>query len=242
MIVKKKKTFREALWHMTEHPWSSKGAAVNFFFQHFNLKIYFKNNFIKVYFLITNFFLVSWLVYFIWQSDPSVVQARNDNIKSINNSNTVKTYGSLTVKQLNDLIIGIDLSIFSYFALDLIFRFILSPSKIKFVKNLINIIDFLSIIIFFILEFIRLSLDYEPDQLFYARRIVESFRVLMFIKLAKISWRFNSVVTAIIESYRELFMAFFCILISVLILSTFMFYFETVDNFNMFYSIPATFW
>ncbi len=192
--------------------------------------------------MVTNLILIAWLGYFTWQSDPSMAQARFDHLNPVNDTQPVSTYGALTVHQLDILLLVINLSIFTYFAIDLIFRFIVSPSKFKFIKNIINIIDLLSIILFFILEFIRLSLDEEPDQLYYARRIVESFRVLMFLKLAKISWRFKSVGTAITSSYKELSMAVFCLVVSIIILSTFMFYLETVENSDMFESIPATFW
>ena len=113
--------------------------------------------------------------------------------------------------------------------------------KLEWIKNPLNIIDLATVILFFII-FIILQATHSPIAN-TLRKIIESFRVVLFLKLTRITWRFQTVGKTLRRSYRELVLAVFFIVLSILIISTAMFYCEVGTNSDGgFNSIPATFW
>ena len=143
-------------------------------------------------------------------------------------------------KYLEQTFLLVDLVTFSYFFMDFFFRLVLCPARLTFIKNFLNIIDICSILIFFILVVMILS-HHDTDTLYFMRRIIESTRVILFLNITKLSWRFQTVCKTLKKSVMELLLAIFYILVSMLVLSTLMFYSEVNLN-SGFDSIPSAFW
>ena len=133
----------------------------------------------------------------------------------------------------------VDGLLFGFFTLDLIFRFIICPEKLKFIKNFINIIDFLSILAFWI--FFIVFKVHDLHNLHKIRRVCESTRILLFYKITYINWRGSTIGIAIKKSAMEILVAFFFIVLSLLMISTIIFFIEKsyTDTYS---SIPAAFW
>ena len=156
------------------------------------------------------------------------------------NQTIPESYITLKPDELIQLFMTWDLSFYSYFLVDALFRLITCPQKLKWLKKPINIIDLCSTIFFFILFIIGKAGNHGPI-LHYIRRVVESLRILLFYKMTNLSWRLKTVSKSIKKSWKELMLALFFIVLSMLIGSTIMFYLEVEGN-SSFDSIPAVFW
>ena len=140
---------------------------------------------------------------------------------------------------LGNFILAFDLTFFVYFTIDILLRFIVSPIKLKWIKNVMNIVDLTSIVLFWLFFFISLGSDNHIFE--YLRRLSESIRILLVYKITNLNWRLKTISKTFTSSYRELILALFFILLSLIVISTCMFYAEVRSN-ESFDSIPAVFW
>jgi hypothetical protein len=100
----------------------------------------------------------------------------------------------------------------------------------KFMKGVVNVVEGLSIILFFIFfclaEFTNESVN---DRTFYFfQRIFSFFKVFSLIRSTSLSWRLKTVPKALRSSASELFLAVFYLLVSILISSNLMYYVEEI--------------
>lgn len=135
---------------------------------------------------------------------------------------------------------NINLISFSFFATELLVSFLISPKKRQFFRSALNIIDVVTILLFFAIFFIW-SVIIDNKATFIALRIAESLRMIMLLKMTRVSKKFQVLGMTIKKSYMELFLLLFYFLTSVLIISSVIFHLEVDDN-SKFDSIPATFW
>ena len=154
-------------------------------------------------------------------------------------NSSAETFVQMSSENLYHLFIILDFVFFGYFLIETTWRFLLCPNKIKWLKNIINIIDILSLVLFFV--FYGISFVNDQPIITYLRRLAESLRVFLFYKLTDLNWRFKTIGISFKRSYRELILALFYILLSLLVISTCMFYAEVRSN-KSFNSIPAVFW
>ena len=189
----------------------------------------------KVYFIITNLLLLGWLIFFIYGTMPTVRNIIEKHLTKENQTGLEKE----TASRYEQAFLIVDCTLFAYFLVDLLIRFLTCPSKVKFSKNLLNLIDAFSIFLFFLLFFITLSIN--DERIYFIRRCIESLRVILFLKFTKFSWRFRTIGKALKESTKELISGMTCIFIFMLIISTAIFYIEVRYN-PQFDSIPAAFW
>ncbi|XP_029192151.2 potassium voltage-gated channel protein Shal-like [Acropora muricata] len=130
------------------------------------------------------------------------------------------------------------------FSLEYLMRFLTTPSRCKYVKEFMSIIDLLSILPYYIGLILESLLQTSVDSLsaLVLLRVLRVFRVL---KFTRHSDRLRSLLFAIRRSASELGFILFSFSLGVILFSSILFYAEQSDksnSANLFESIPATMW
>lgn len=186
--------------------------------------------------MLTNLILLSWLAYFLYGTFPNVRQPIKVFVEQPNNTEqAVLDRGSY----LYTTFLIIDVVYFSYFLIDLIFRFIVCPQKKRFFLNLFNIWDLGTILLFWIL--FGISIGTKTEAVYFTRRIIESFRIFLLFRIFNLHWKFRTITKTFHASAYELIVGFLAIFIFMVTMSSFVFYMEVNTN-SAFSSVPATFW
>ena len=208
---------RKKLWRIVEQPTSSKKAAT--------------------YFIVTNLILLIWTCYTVVLSLP---EYRNCVLEAHLNE-TYMCHIDMSAADMKLLFRVIDLLIFTFFLIELCFRFIICPNKIDFIKKILNIIDFLSILLFFIFFF--LNLKEFSESYHYWQHFFMSFKIVSTFKITRLSWELGILLKTIQSSVTDLLVALFYLIVTLLIISNLIFYAEIkTGNKKDFQSIIGTFW
>lgn len=130
------------------------------------------------------------------------------------------------------------------FSLEYLMRFLTTPSRCKYVKEFMSIIDLLSILPYYIGLILKSLLQTSVDSLsaLVLLRVLRVFRVLKFTRHSN---RLRSLLFAIRRSASELGFILFSFSLGVILFSSILFYAEQSDksnSANQFKSIPATMW
>ena len=131
-----------------------------------------------------------------------------------------------------------------WFTIEFCSRFLLSPQKCQFVKSLMNLIDFVSIIPFY-MQLILKSEDTETNVIGIAMlRVLRIARVFRVFKLSRYSKAIYLIIITIRSSIRELLLLLMFILILMVLFAAGIYHVENDfgDKNNKFKSIPHTFW
>jgi hypothetical protein len=142
------------------------------------------------------------------------------------------------------------LACYTIFLIDFSFRFIVSANKKEFLKDIFNIIDFLTSILWFILFFFFLAFpikNLRSLELYNIMQnsvlIITNIRITLLLKIRKYSWKFKSIIETIKKSFFELVLLILTIVICMLIFSTIMYQLENWNfSSSQFISVTATFW
>ena len=126
----------------------------------------------------------------------------------------------------------------AWFTIELLIRFIVCPSRIKFIKDVMNWIDFLAIIPFFI----ELIFGIRNDPSHKYLQIVRIIRVFRIIKLSKHNVGLQILGHTLKASFRELLLLIFFLGIGIVIFASLVFYCEKDQEGTKFVSIPMSFW
>ncbi|XP_066913227.1 potassium voltage-gated channel protein Shaker-like [Clytia hemisphaerica] len=130
-----------------------------------------------------------------------------------------------------------------WFTIELSARFILCPEKLKFVKSLMNWVDLVSIVPFYITILMPENKDSNVVGLAMLRvlRVARVFRVF---KLSRYSKAIYLIILTISTSVRELMLLLMFIIILMVLFAAAIYQFEhdDLDEKNKFKSIPHTFW
>jgi hypothetical protein len=129
----------------------------------------------------------------------------------------------------------------AWFVLEFLVRFLFCPSKLGFVKSLINWIDFAAIVPYFVYLFMYIATGecYNNNNTMAILRVL---RVVRTLKLSKHSQGLKILAKTLRASMNELFLFALCLGISIILFSFAMFYAEHSIERTQFTSIPATFW
>ena len=140
----------------------------------------------------------------------------------------------LTAQALND----VEKFCIVYFTIELVVRFLFSPVKLLFIRDILNIIDFVSILPFYI----TIAFNMDGDVSIYFLRAVRLVRVFRVFKLSRHSSEMKILGIAVKDSARELGVLVFFILLGVLLFSSAVYYAEAGHEDTELLSIPGAFW
>ncbi|RWS25347.1 potassium voltage-gated channel protein Shaker-like isoform X6 [Leptotrombidium deliense] len=145
-----------------------------------------------------------------------------------------------------------------WFSFELIVRFIFCPSKLSFIKDVMNVIDLFSILPYFITlatmfveeenqEQIKIELFSAGDKQSQTTslailRVIRLVRVFRIFKLSRHSKGLQILGMTLRASMRELGLLMFFLFIGVILFSSAVFYAEAGNERSHFKSIPDAFW
>ncbi|XP_064652062.1 potassium voltage-gated channel protein Shaw-like isoform X13 [Lineus longissimus] len=127
----------------------------------------------------------------------------------------------------------------AWFTFEIIIRFIVTPSKVEFIKAPVNIIDFVATLSFY-LDFLLTSLKKEND-------ILEFFSIIRIMRLFKLT-RHSAGLKILIHTFkasaRELSLLIFFLILGIVVFAALIFYAERTqyNPENDFNSIPVGLW
>ncbi|XP_076123044.1 potassium voltage-gated channel subfamily A member 7 [Alosa pseudoharengus] len=131
-----------------------------------------------------------------------------------------------------------------WFSFELIMRFICSPSKTSFFKDVMNVIDFFAIIPYFVTLGTELvSTKGQPPTMSLAIiRVIRLVRVFRIFKLSRHSKGLQILGQTLKASLRELALLIFFLFIGVILFSSAVYFAEVDSPDTSFTSIPEAFW
>ena len=133
-----------------------------------------------------------------------------------------------------------------WFGLELVVRYLCCPNKLKFWKNIMNIIDVIAIIPYFISlatdeDSSAVDNDKKKGMSLAILRVIRLVRVFRIFKLSRHSKGLQILGQTLKASMRELGLLIFFLFIGVVLFSSAV-YFAEMDTNKDFDSIPAAFW
>lgn len=132
-----------------------------------------------------------------------------------------------------------------WFSFELLVRFLACPSKPAFFKNIMNMIDFVAIIPYFVAlgtEFARQRGVGQPAMSLAILRVIRLVRVFRIFKLSRHSKGLQILGQTLKASMRELGLLIFFLFIGVILFSSAVYFAEADHEDTNFSSIPAAFW
>lgn len=134
-----------------------------------------------------------------------------------------------------------------WFVFEIIVRFLVCPSKRKFLNNLMNVIDLISIIPYFVTVITELAAVTHnntggQNMSLAILRIIRLVRVFRIFKLSRHSKGLQILGQTLKASMRELGLLIFFLFIGVILFSSAIYFVEVDDPNTQFVSIPDGFW
>ena len=133
---------------------------------------------------------------------------------------------------------GLELSCVVWFTIEYIIRLVSSPDKLQFMKSILNIIDLLAVLPYFVILPIK-TVHSTPLSVLRVARLVRVFRIF---KLSRHSLGLQILGHTLKASVRELGMLIFFLFLGVVLFSSAIFYAEKDSNSAMFNSMTDAFW
>lgn len=172
---------------------------------------------------------------------PTVGQPFNQSV-----GYTPATPVSVKPKTLSDPFFFIETACIAWFFFELCVRFVVCPSKKEFFHNLMNIIDLISIIPYFVTvvtEILTTPEESSGQNMSLAiLRIIRLVRVFRIFKLSRHSKGLQILGQTLKASMRELGLLIFFLFIGVILFSSAIYFAEVDEPNTQFVSIPDGFW
>jgi len=127
----------------------------------------------------------------------------------------------------------------AWFTFEYLIRFLCSPSKCKFVVSVLNVIDLVAILPFFITLPMKEPTSVSSLAILRCVRLVRVFRIF---KLSRYSRGLQILGHTLKASLRELGLLFFFLCVGVILFSSAVYYAEYGTSGTKFRSIPHSFW
>ncbi|XP_067408295.1 potassium voltage-gated channel subfamily A member 7 [Emydura macquarii macquarii] len=147
--------------------------------------------------------------------------------------------------QLEDPFFIVETICICWFSFELAVRFVASPSKPAFFKDIMNMIDFVAIIPYFVAlgtEFARQRGVGQPAMSLAILRVIRLVRVFRIFKLSRHSKGLQILGQTLKASMRELGLLIFFLFIGVILFSSAVYFAEADHDETNFTSIPEAFW
>lgn len=157
---------------------------------------------------------------------------------------TVK-FADDTVPKFTDPFFIIETICIVWFSTELTLRFASSPSKVAFSRNIMNVIDMIAIIPYFVTLGTVLANEEKSNSQAMSLailRVIRLVRVFRIFKLSRHSKGLQILGQTLKASMRELGLLIFFLLIGVILFSSAVYFAEQDDNQTHFKSIPDAFW
>ncbi|XP_028266292.1 potassium voltage-gated channel subfamily A member 10 [Parambassis ranga] len=178
------------------------------------------------------------------ESDPVLPTAAQPFNQSIGYSTVASAGGKPTT--FSDPFFIIETACIAWFFFELCVRFLVCPSKKEFYHNLMNIIDIISIIPYFVTvvtELVTTPQENSGQNMSLAiLRIIRLVRVFRIFKLSRHSKGLQILGQTLKASMRELGLLIFFLFIGVILFSSAIYFAEVDDPNTQFVSIPDGFW
>ncbi|XP_067876131.1 potassium voltage-gated channel subfamily A member 2-like [Heterodontus francisci] len=155
------------------------------------------------------------------------------------------THPEVAINPFHDPFFVVETMCICWFSFELLLRFIVCPSKPGFFKNIMNIIDFVAIIPYFVAlgtEFARQRGVAQPAMSLAILRVIRLVRVFRIFKLSRHSKGLQILGQTLKASMRELGLLIFFLFIGVILFSSAVYFAEAEDKSTIFTSIPESFW
>lgn len=166
------------------------------------------------------------------------VNQTNHTDKQLDNDRT-KTNDSLS-RKLQKIFI-VEAFCVVCFTLELLIRLLVSPDKLAFFRNVLNIFDLLAVLPFYVTLVITAQ-SQAALQSAYVLRVLRLTRILRLVKLYRYSSTVQIFVRTIRECVNDFLMLGFLILMTTVVFASCCYYFEQAHEGTNFVSIPAACW
>ncbi|XP_030070329.1 potassium voltage-gated channel subfamily A member 1 isoform X2 [Microcaecilia unicolor] len=214
--------FQRQLWLLFEYPESS-GAA-------------------RIIAIISVMVILISIVIFCLETLPALKEDRSFTIRRTDNTTTI-----LKANIFTDPFFVVETLCIIWFSFELVIRFFSCPSKPVFFKNIMNFIDIVAIIPYFITlgtEMAEQKGTQKGEQAtsLAILRVIRLVRVFRIFKLSRHSKGLQILGQTLKASMRELGLLIFFLFIGVILFSSAVYFAEAEENESHFPSIPDAFW
>eukprot|EP00062_Callorhinchus_milii_P023436 gi/632982263/ref/XP_007908041.1/ PREDICTED: potassium voltage-gated channel subfamily A member 2-like [Callorhinchus milii] len=216
--------FQRQIWLLFEYPESSAPA--------------------RIVALISVLVILISIVIFCLETLPEFKEEK-DAILPVYTNRGNNTHESSSQSAFQDPFFMVETMCICWFSFELLLRLIVCPSKPAFFKDIMNIIDFVAIIPYFVAlgtEFARQRGVAQPAMSLAILRVIRLVRVFRIFKLSRHSTGLQILGQTLKASMRELGLLIFFLFIGVILFSSSVYFAEADDANTLFTSIPEAFW
>ena len=175
----------------------------------------------------------------------TVSNTNNEKLTSEMNNSNVTSKAKMSVGPSsvfrNDMKVWyiVELTLNCLFAFEYMLRLGFSPNKWIFLKSPLNLVDLLAFLPYMVTLVYSGSFAVSSVSALHILRIVRIFRVF---KISRYSRRLKVIGYCLLESVRDLGLFMVCLVIIIVLASSFLHYIEGEKENSPFTSIPSTFW
>ncbi|XP_051931125.1 potassium voltage-gated channel subfamily A member 3-like [Hippocampus zosterae] len=186
------------------------------------------------------------IVIFCMETLPEFREERGQSAQLSRNSSMISGVPSYAPSPFTDPFFVIETLCIIWFSFELIVRFLSCPSKTSFSRNIMNVIDVVAIIPYFITLGTELaeteSNGGQQAMSLAILRVIRLVRVFRIFKLSRHSKGLQILGQTLKASMRELGLLIFFLFIGVILFSSAVYFAEADDPTSSFSSIPDAFW
>ncbi|ESN89922.1 hypothetical protein HELRODRAFT_91264, partial [Helobdella robusta] len=184
------------------------------------------------------------IVIFCLETVPGLKHTTIKNVTSLNASNP-DFDEKVEIETFTDTFFIIETCCIVWFTFEISVRFFASPNHLLFFKNMMNLIDLLAIVPYFITLATMFATEHKTSSQAMSLailRVIRLVRVFRIFKLSRHSKGLQILGQTIRASMRELGLLIFFLLICVILFSSAVFFAEAETPDTQFTSIPDAFW